>query len=178
MPRHHCFKCGHEWIPRNPRRPALCPKCGYTRWDDPDAVPNPVPITSAVPTNEGSDLSGTVPRKIGASLDTCDAVQISSSAGSQIQTSPGEDPWVILFLNILRSGTVASRGIKWNVMMVAKAMGLPFESPTLIPAASDELERAARDEIAVAERLIAQSEQVAALHRKPRRRDRRTGSGN
>ncbi len=27
--------CGHEWIPRFPRKPAVCPKCKKYGWDKP-----------------------------------------------------------------------------------------------------------------------------------------------
>lgn len=33
--RYHCFKCGHEWLPRNSRVPKLCPKCHCRKWQGP-----------------------------------------------------------------------------------------------------------------------------------------------
>jgi predicted Zn-ribbon and HTH transcriptional regulator len=27
-----CLKCGHDWIPRKPGRPTLCPRCGNAKW--------------------------------------------------------------------------------------------------------------------------------------------------
>lgn len=28
-----CKKCKHEWHPRKPIKPAVCPKCKNPRWD-------------------------------------------------------------------------------------------------------------------------------------------------
>ena len=28
-----CRVCGHEWFPRSPRRPGVCPKCKSANWD-------------------------------------------------------------------------------------------------------------------------------------------------
>jgi hypothetical protein len=33
LPRHHCCRCGHDWIGRNPEGvPAQCPRCGICLW--------------------------------------------------------------------------------------------------------------------------------------------------
>jgi hypothetical protein len=33
LPRHHCVRCGHNWIGRNPdSAPAQCPRCGVCLW--------------------------------------------------------------------------------------------------------------------------------------------------
>jgi hypothetical protein len=33
LPRHHCVRCGHNWIGRNPdNAPAQCPRCGVCLW--------------------------------------------------------------------------------------------------------------------------------------------------
>jgi DNA-directed RNA polymerase subunit RPC12/RpoP len=33
---YRCERCGHEWLPRNPKRePPACPKCRSRRWDHP-----------------------------------------------------------------------------------------------------------------------------------------------
>lgn len=29
-----CLKCGHAWIPRSEKRPAVCPSCGRPNWDE------------------------------------------------------------------------------------------------------------------------------------------------
>lgn len=30
-----CLHCGHEWHPRTPDRPKVCPICKRTNWDRP-----------------------------------------------------------------------------------------------------------------------------------------------
>ncbi len=35
LPRLHCLRCGHEWIPRSERKPGTCPKCNSPYWDRP-----------------------------------------------------------------------------------------------------------------------------------------------
>ena len=32
LPSLECIKCGHKWIPRRAEPPAVCPKCGNSRW--------------------------------------------------------------------------------------------------------------------------------------------------
>lgn len=92
-----------------------------------------------------------------------------------IDVTPGECKWVIRFVNILRSGSVAARGIKWNVMMVAKAMGLwDDESAVVLPRPSEDAERASRKEIELAERLIAESEADPLPRAHPRKGNRPT----
>ena len=36
LPTYKCLRprCRHVWVPRMPRRPAVCPGCGSTRWDE------------------------------------------------------------------------------------------------------------------------------------------------
>lgn len=29
----HCVKCGHDWYPRKPQRPFVCPKCHKYTWE-------------------------------------------------------------------------------------------------------------------------------------------------
>lgn len=90
-----------------------------------------------------------------------------------IDLRPGELPWVIRFVNILRSGTIAARGIKWNIMMVLKASGLwAHASNSLLPFPSEAAERAAREQIATVDRLIAESEEAPKVHRPDRKRRR------
>jgi hypothetical protein len=67
----------------------------------------------------------------------------------------GERTWVHRFLTILRSGTVAARGIKWNIVMVMKGMGLPYDAEDHPLPESAEQDRDARSEIAIIERLVA-----------------------
>lgn len=50
MPKYHCYKCGHDWIPRRTQRPALCPNCNYARFDDPGSLANPI--------NPGESVTG------------------------------------------------------------------------------------------------------------------------
>ena len=33
LPRCKCLHCGHEWAPRLPQRPGVCPRCKSYRWD-------------------------------------------------------------------------------------------------------------------------------------------------
>ena len=35
----HCYKCGHEWLPRKPGRPQRCPRCQSFEWDDSAGAP-------------------------------------------------------------------------------------------------------------------------------------------
>lgn len=28
-----CDRCGHEWIPRGPKKPIVCPSCMSPYWD-------------------------------------------------------------------------------------------------------------------------------------------------
>lgn len=30
-----CTRCGHEWFPRTPEKPMVCPKCKSPYWDKP-----------------------------------------------------------------------------------------------------------------------------------------------
>ena len=30
----HCLRCGHDWYPQRPTRPAVCPRCKSYRWED------------------------------------------------------------------------------------------------------------------------------------------------
>lgn len=30
-----CLRCGHEWLPRQNKRPMICPKCKSAYWDQP-----------------------------------------------------------------------------------------------------------------------------------------------
>lgn len=34
-PKPHVCRCGHEWFPRTPERPRVCPKCKSANWDRP-----------------------------------------------------------------------------------------------------------------------------------------------
>lgn len=86
-----------------------------------------------------------------------------NSQTQAVKLTPGEWQWVIRLLNILRSGTVAARGIKWNVMMVSKAMGLWDDAKAdLLPTPTEDSTIAAQREIEIAERLIAESEALIA----------------
>ena len=37
MKKRKCLKCKHEWYPRNPGRPHVCPnkECHSVKWDEP-----------------------------------------------------------------------------------------------------------------------------------------------
>lgn len=30
-----CSRCGHKWIPREDKKPVICPKCKSPYWDKP-----------------------------------------------------------------------------------------------------------------------------------------------
>ncbi len=34
LTRYKCKKCGHKWIPRTDREPAVCPNCKNARWQE------------------------------------------------------------------------------------------------------------------------------------------------
>lgn len=34
LPQLECRRCGHEWVPRLPKKPARCPRCGSIHWDE------------------------------------------------------------------------------------------------------------------------------------------------
>jgi hypothetical protein len=101
-------------------------------------------------------------------------VLLQTQDGPTIEITPGEWKWVIRFINILRSGPLAARAIKWNLMMVLKGMGIPYDAQDRpIPQPSRDDERAAREEIELAERLIADEEEDSAPHSGNRKRDRK-----
>ena len=33
LPSLRCNRCGHEWIPRRPKEPDVCPKCSSRYWN-------------------------------------------------------------------------------------------------------------------------------------------------
>lgn len=33
LPKFTCKRCGHSWIPRQPKKPKVCPKCSSPYWD-------------------------------------------------------------------------------------------------------------------------------------------------
>jgi predicted Zn-ribbon and HTH transcriptional regulator len=33
LPKFKCKRCGHEWIPRNMKKPKQCPNCHSPYWD-------------------------------------------------------------------------------------------------------------------------------------------------
>lgn len=35
-----CHRCEHEWLPREDRRPRVCPRCKSPYWDTPRKVAN------------------------------------------------------------------------------------------------------------------------------------------
>jgi hypothetical protein len=35
LPVLQCKRCSHKWIPRNPEKPRICPKCKSPYWDKP-----------------------------------------------------------------------------------------------------------------------------------------------
>ena len=37
LPRYHCQRCGHEWVPRTDQ-PPLCPHCKSPYWNRPRPV--------------------------------------------------------------------------------------------------------------------------------------------
>lgn len=40
VPVYQCQRCGHEWMPRTPNYPKICPKCKSVYWDRPPNKPN------------------------------------------------------------------------------------------------------------------------------------------
>jgi len=34
LPKLKCKKCGHTWIPRNPKLPKVCPVCKRVDWNE------------------------------------------------------------------------------------------------------------------------------------------------
>ncbi|HEV3258372.1 MAG TPA: hypothetical protein VG013_15945 [Gemmataceae bacterium] len=34
-------RCGHEWLPRGPEKPRVCPKCKSATWDRPKLWEHP-----------------------------------------------------------------------------------------------------------------------------------------
>lgn len=35
LPKLHCLRCGHNWIPRKETPPKRCPKCNSPYWNKP-----------------------------------------------------------------------------------------------------------------------------------------------
>ncbi len=35
-----CLKCGHNWMPRTPWKPAKCPSCQNRKWQTPPDKPD------------------------------------------------------------------------------------------------------------------------------------------
>jgi hypothetical protein len=38
-------RCGHKWLPREPDRPRVCPKCKSANWDRPKRTKASIPTT-------------------------------------------------------------------------------------------------------------------------------------
>ena len=55
-PEKHCIRCGGNWAPRKPGRPALCPKCGTAKWDVPIAKNEPG--AKRIHINKGVGING------------------------------------------------------------------------------------------------------------------------
>jgi len=108
LPKLHCYKCGHDWIPRSPRRPALCPNCNFARFDDPSAVPSPIfPVNVA-----GGD-------------STIDTPRLNQNV---VESTTGNRKWELLLREILESGdSVFIRAIQSNLLAFSRAVGLSRE---------------------------------------------------
>ena len=35
LPELHCLRCHHDWVPRKPEKPIVCPGCNSPYWDIP-----------------------------------------------------------------------------------------------------------------------------------------------
>lgn len=35
-----CVRCAHQWLPKKPERPLICPKCKSAYWDRPRQTQN------------------------------------------------------------------------------------------------------------------------------------------
>jgi len=40
LPKYTCERCGHSWIPRNNKKPSLCPRCKSYKWNIPKKKKN------------------------------------------------------------------------------------------------------------------------------------------
>lgn len=112
----HCYKCGHNWLPRKRGRPFLCPHCNFPAWDDPKAVPNPIFRTVPAPDDPAIPPKETEPSK---ELPTVPGLE---------SVSAEEVRCIILLLTILRSHhPVAEPAIRTNLLgfheLVERAAG-------------------------------------------------------
>ena len=88
----------------------------------------------------------------------------------QIVVTPGECRWIIRFLNILHHGPVAARAIKWNLLMVLKGLGIPYDSQDhLLPNRTEKEDRAARREVEIVDALVREPEETPITHPAPRK---------
>ena len=119
--------------------------------------------------DSSTSTSGKIPR---ATVNSVTIQGARQGEARQIVVTPGECKWIIRFLNILHHGPVAARAIKWNLLMVLKGLGLPYDSQDHLLATqnTDATDAAARREIEIAERLIAESEEITTRHHAPRKR--------
>ena len=119
--------------------------------------------------DSSTSTSGKIPR---ATVNSVTIQGARQGEARQIVVTPGECKWIIRFLNILHHGPVAARAIKWNLLMVLKGLGLPYDSQDhlLATQSTDATDAAARREIEIAERLIAESEEITTRHHAPRKR--------
>jgi hypothetical protein len=92
-------------------------------------------------------------------LSNSRTIDIELQSPSDTDLTPGEWKWVIRLVNILRSGTIAARGIKWNLLMICKATGVSADS--LIPRRLGRKEMARiQREVEDAEALIRDAEEA------------------
>jgi predicted Zn-ribbon and HTH transcriptional regulator len=50
LPTLKCKRCNHEWFPRNPRLPGVCPECKNPNWNKPKkrvSKPTKVELTAS-----------------------------------------------------------------------------------------------------------------------------------
>ena len=81
------------------------------------------------------------------------------------EITPRELPWVVGFLNVLRQGALASRALKWNIAMLLRGLGLPYDTKgRLLPPPTAELVRAAEKYRDGVEKFIADSEEAESSH--------------